>query len=66
MTIGDKIRSMTDAELAVFLDKVTSACASFSMNCEGCPLFRALPGFPKGACCEGALEAKLRLEWEEG
>jgi hypothetical protein len=65
MTIGDKIRSMTDAELAVFLDKVTEACAEFD-GCGDCPLFLEVSGFPPCGCGPESIEAKLRLPWEEG
>ena len=67
MTIGDKIRSMTDAELAGFIDRVTSTCFENRNACgEECPLHRKADGFCASDCSPKALEAKLRLPWEEG
>lgn len=37
MTNGDKIRSMTDEELAEFLDTATTCCADGDI-CDKCPL----------------------------
>lgn len=37
MTNGDRIRTMTDEELAAFLHKITSCC--YSQKCMDCPFY---------------------------
>lgn len=38
MTNLEKIRAMTAEELAEFLEKTTTCCASFVCQCDYCPL----------------------------
>lgn len=40
MTNADKIRNMTDEELAEFIDKVTDCCSDGWM-CDKCPMYDA-------------------------
>ena len=35
---GDKIRGMTDEELADFLDTITDCCHAYVPKCENCPM----------------------------
>lgn len=38
VTNGDRIRSMTDEELADFLDTITDCCSAYYRKCEKCPM----------------------------
>lgn len=37
-TNGDKIRAMTDEELADFLDTITDCCSAYYTECDKCPM----------------------------
>ena len=38
MTNGDRIRQMSDDELADFLDTITDCCNAFVPKCDECPM----------------------------
>lgn len=56
----DKIKDMSVAELAIFIDTVTRSCTG-NQDCEGCPI---LLGWRKGTPCCDANTIKKWLERE--
>jgi predicted metal-binding protein len=59
MTNGDKIRSMTDEELAEFINGITGACSDG--ECSQC----AMCNYKFDVCSEASILQKLKEEEED-